>query len=100
DERELKLPTLGGRAKNGRRGLHLMILRGRSRARLAALVFAAAARGTRSAARMPALDSYIVDRFTITMRRARGRVAADGELHVMNAPLEYSWMRDAIRVVR
>jgi diacylglycerol kinase family enzyme len=99
DERELKLPTLGGRAKNGRRGFHLLIVRGRSRARIAALAFAAAMRGTRSAARMPALDSYIVDRFSITMRRARGRVAADGELHSMTAPLEYRWLRDAVRVV-
>lgn len=100
DERELKLPTLGGRAENGRRGLHLLIVRGRSRARLAALAFAAAARGTRSAARTPALDSYLVDRFSITMRRAQGRVATDGELHVMKAPLEYVWVRNAVRVVR
>lgn len=99
-ERELKLPTLGGRARNGRRGLHLLIVRGRSRSRLAALAFAAAARGTRSAARTPVLDSYLVDRFSITMPRARGLVAADGELHVMEAPLEYRWVRDAVRVVR
>ena len=33
-ERELKLPTLGGRVKNGQRGLHVMIVRGRKRARL------------------------------------------------------------------
>ena len=98
-ERELKLPTLGGRAKNGRRGFHLFIVRGRSRARLAALAFAAAARGTRSAARMPVLDSYLVDRFSITMRRARGLVAADGELHEMAAPWEYVWVQDAVRVV-
>jgi diacylglycerol kinase family enzyme len=100
NERELRLPTLGGRARNGRRGLHLLIVRGRSRAHLAALAFAAAARGTRSAARMPILDSYIVERFSITMRPARGRVAADGELHVMRAPLEYAWVRDAVEVVR
>lgn len=98
-ERELKLPTLGGRAKNGRRGLHLLILRGRSPVRLAALAFAAAARGTRSAARTPALDSYIVERLAITRRRARGIVAADGELHAMEAPLQYAWVRDAVRVV-
>lgn len=98
-ERELKLPTLGGRAAGGRRGLHLLIVRGRSRARIAALAFAAASRGTRSAARMPALDSFIVDRFSITMRRPRGRIAADGELHTMMAPLEYRWRRDAVRIV-
>ena len=98
-ERELKLPTLGGRAKDGRRGLHLMIVRGRSRARLAALAFAAAARGTRSARRSPELDAFVVDHLTIRMRRARGYVATDGELHAMSAPLEFEWMPHAVRVV-
>lgn len=98
-ERELKLPTLGGRAPGGQRGLHLMIVRGRSRARFAALAFAAAARGTRRAARSPALDAFLVRQFTIRMRRPRGRVATDGELAPMTAPLEYRWLPDAVKVV-
>jgi len=98
-ERELKLPTLGGRAEGGRRGLHLMIVRGRSRARLAALAFAAAARGTRSATRSPTLDAFVVNQFTIRMRRRRGRIATDGELHTMFAPLEYRFLPDAVRIV-
>jgi diacylglycerol kinase family enzyme len=98
-ERELKLPTLGGRAKGGRRGLHLMVVRGRSRARLAALAFAAAARGTRSATRSPALDAFVVNRLTIRMRRAHVYVATDGELHAMSGPLEFEWIRDAVRIV-
>jgi diacylglycerol kinase family enzyme len=98
-ERELKLPTLGGRARGGRRGLHLMIVRGRSRARFAALAFAAAARGTRSAARSPTLEAFLVRRFTIRLRRPRGIVATDGELHTMIAPLEYRWVPDAVRIV-
>lgn len=99
NERELKLPTLGGRAKNARRGLHLLIVRGRSRARLAALAFAATARGTRSAARNPALEAFIVTRFTIGMRRRDGRIATDGELATMSAPLDYRWVPDAVRIV-
>ena len=98
-ERELKLPTLGGRARDGRRGLHLMIVRGRSRARFAALAFAAAARGTRSAARSPALEAFLVRQFTIRLRRPRGVIATDGELHTMMAPLEYRWVPDAVRIV-
>lgn len=98
-ERELKLPTLGGRAKGGRRGLHLMIVRGRSRARLAALAFAAAARGTRSATRSPALDAFVVDRLTIRMRRAHVYVATDGEVHAMRGPLEFEWIGDAVKIV-
>lgn len=98
-ERELKLPTLGGRARDGKRGLHLMIVRGRSPARIAALAFAAAARGTQSATRGPALDAFLVDRFTIRLSRPRGRVATDGELHTMTAPLEYRWLPEAVRIV-
>ena len=98
-ERELKLPTLGGRAHHGRRGLHLMIVRGRSRARIAALAFAAAARGTRRVARSPALEAFLVTRFTIRLGRPHVLVATDGELHPMPAPLEYKWLPDAVRVV-
>jgi diacylglycerol kinase family enzyme len=98
-ERELKLPTLGGRARGGRRGLHVMIVRGRSRARIAALAFAAAARGTRRVTRSPTLDAFLVDRFTIRLRRPRGMVATDGELRTITAPLEYRWIRDAVRIV-
>ena len=39
-ERELKLPILGNRIKNGRRGLHVMIVGGRKRARLFAVALA------------------------------------------------------------
>jgi diacylglycerol kinase family enzyme len=98
-ERELKLPTLGGRAEEGRRGLHLMIVRGRSPGRIAALAFAAAARGTRSAARTPDLDAFVVRQVTIRMPRPHGYVATDGELHAMTGPLEYRWMPGAVRVV-
>ena len=99
NERELKLPKLGGRADGGRRGLHLMILRGRSRARFAALAFAAAARGTRSATRSPALDAYVVTQFTIRTRRKGGKIATDGELITVSAPLEYRWLPGAVMVV-
>ena len=98
-ERELKLPTLGGRAESGLRGLHLMIVRGRSRARFATLAFAAAARGTRRVARSPALEAFLVTRFTVRLRRPHVLVATDGELHAMSAPLEYKWMPEAVRIV-
>ncbi|MGH7720166.1 MAG: diacylglycerol/lipid kinase family protein [Gemmatimonadaceae bacterium] len=98
-ERELKLPSLGGPAASGRRGLHVMIVRGHTRAKLAVLAFAAAARGTRSISRTPHLDSFLVERCRIDMPRPRGRVATDGEILLLTAPLEYRLARDALRVV-
>lgn len=98
-ERELKLPKLGGRAPGGQRALHVMIVRGQSRARIAALAFAAAARGTRSVARGPVLEAFLVRQFTIRLRRPHARVATDGELHTVMAPLEYRWLPDAVRIV-
>jgi diacylglycerol kinase family enzyme len=98
-ERELKLPALGGPAPEGRRGLHVMIVRGQTRAKLVALALAAATRGTRWLARTPHLDSFLVERCRITMTRRLGRVAIDGEIVSLAAPLEYTLARDALRLV-
>jgi diacylglycerol kinase family enzyme len=98
-ERELKLPALGGPAPDGRRGLHVMIVSGQTRAKLVALALAAATRGTRWLARTPHLDSFIVERCRITMTRRLGRVAVDGEVVPLESPLQYRLTRDALRLV-
>jgi diacylglycerol kinase family enzyme len=97
-ERELQLPTLGSRVGEGKRGLHVMIARGRTRARLLALALAAVARGVKSVARTPQFDSFLVERCRITLRRP-GYVAVDGELVSMTTTLEYELRRDALCVV-
>ena len=97
-ERELQLPTLGNRVPDGKRGLHVMVVRGRSSARLLAIALNAMARGVKTVSRTPELDSFIVDRCTITLRH-RSDVAVDGEVASMDTPLEYSLARDTIRVV-
>jgi diacylglycerol kinase family enzyme len=98
-ERELRLPTLGNRVPDGRAGLHLFVVRGRTRAALLGLALVAAARGWRYARRTPRLDSFVVDRLRIVMRRPIGNVAVDGELVPMRAPLEYVIQRGALQVV-
>lgn len=98
-ERELKLPTLGSRVQNGRRGLHVMVVRGRGAGRLFALALAAIARGTKQVSRTPEFDSFIVDKCTIDIRNRSAVVALDGELHRMETPLEYRIERDALRLV-
>jgi diacylglycerol kinase family enzyme len=96
-ERELKLPKLGGRVDDGRPGLHVMIVRGRRRARLVALAFAAAARGIRALSRTPHLDSFLVRRCTIEQRHST--VAVDGEVVTLKSPLEYELGEGALRLV-
>ena len=97
-ERELQLPTLGSRVPDGKRGLHVMVVRGRTRARLLALALAAVARGVKSVSRTPQLDSFLVDRCRITVRHP-GLIAIDGELVSMPATLDFELRRDALHVV-
>jgi diacylglycerol kinase family enzyme len=96
-ERELKLPKLGGRVEGGRPGLHVMVVRGRTRARLVALSFAAAGRGVRALSRTPHLDSFVITRCRIEQRHST--VAVDGEVVTMESPLEYEHGPEALKLV-
>ena len=97
-ERELQLPTLGNRIPDGRRGLHVMIVRGNSAARLLSIGLAAVARGVDHVSSTPEFDSVIVDRCRIDLRSTT-RVAVDGELVLLEPPLEFELKRDALQVV-
>lgn len=98
-EREAQVPMLGKRVANGKRGLHVIVVRSGARGRLLALAVAAAMKGLREVARTPHLDSFIVDRCRIDMRRKHGTVATDGELVPMTTPLLYESLPDALTVV-
>jgi len=98
-ERELKVPTLGGRVPNGRRGLHVISVRGRRRARLMVVALDAFSNGVREASRSPELDSFIVDRCSISMRRKRVRISFDGEAETVDVPLEYEFEKDTLKLV-
>jgi len=99
-ERELKAPKFGARVPGGRRGLHVMVVSGRRRARLVALAMDAASRGIEHAARGAELDSFIVDRCTIHIRR-RGLtpIAVDGEIKYARSPLQLRLAANALKVV-
>ena len=98
-EREIKAPKLGARIEGGRRGLHVIIVHGRRRARLVALGMAAAARGVDHAAQNPELDSYVVDRCTIHLRGRTAPAAIDGEIVRIPTPLELRLVPNALKVV-
>jgi diacylglycerol kinase family enzyme len=97
-ERELQLPLLGHRVAGGKRGLHVMVVQGRSRARLLALGLAAVARGVEAVSHTPQFESFLVDQFQIDLRGS-GSVAVDGEIVHLTPPLHYKLRRGALTVV-
>lgn len=97
-QRELQLPVLGNRVANGRDGLHVMVVRGGTRARALAVGLGAVARGVTSMSKTPDFDSILVQKCTISRRRD-GLVAVDGELVRLDATLEYELRAGALRVV-
>ncbi len=98
-QRELQMPSLGSRVLNGERGLQAMVVSGSSAARVLSLALAAVARGTKSVSRTPDMDSFMVDKFAIELPHASAGVAVDGEIVVMDTPLEYRIARDALTIV-
>lgn len=98
-ERELKLPILGNRIENGRRGVHVMIVGGRKRARLFAVALAGIAKGTKEAEKLPEFDDFIVDSCRIDLTRSHALIGVDGELREMKTPLDFRVERDALRLV-
>jgi diacylglycerol kinase family enzyme len=98
-ERELKMPTLGNRVKNGKHGLHVMVIRGRERARLFAVALAGIAKGTKEAERLPEFDDFVVESCRIDLTRSHALIGLDGELKEMPTPLDYRIERNALRLV-
>jgi diacylglycerol kinase family enzyme len=98
-ERELKSPTLGNRVKNGRPGLHAMMVQGRRRGRLFAVALAGIAKGTKEAEKLPEFGDAIVESFSIDLTRSHALIGLDGELREMRTPLDYRIERDALRIV-
>jgi diacylglycerol kinase family enzyme len=98
-ERELKLPILGSRVKNGRRGLHVMIVQGREPARLFALALAGITRGRQEADKLPDFQEFLVDSCRIDLIRPTTTVGLDGELKRFRTPLDYHFERDALQIV-
>ena len=97
-ERETTGKSLGQPKEDGKRGLHVLVVRGKARARLFALALAAATRG-RSIALSPHIDSFLVDSCRIVLTGGKRTVALDGELKEIASPLEYTIERDALKVV-
>jgi diacylglycerol kinase family enzyme len=98
-ERETRIPTFGGRVKDGQAGLHVIAVRGRAVARLTALGMEAAARGLEVAMRNPELDAFLVDDCVLVMPKRLSYLAVDGEILRLPAPFRYRLARGALKVV-
>ncbi len=99
-ERDFTAAGHGARVAGGARALHVVVVRASTRARVLALAARAAVEGLESvAAESDAVDVALVDACEIRLRRPRGRVAIDGELVPMIAPLRYRMARDAFVAV-
>ena len=98
-ERDLTRGGRGARVSDGRSALHAVVVRAGSRWGVLTLAARAAAQGLVAMAETPAVDVLLADACEVRMRRRRGRVAVDGELVMMTAPLHYRLVRGAFRVV-
>jgi diacylglycerol kinase family enzyme len=96
-ERDFAKGAFGERTTDGHRALHVIVVPNAGLPRLFGMVFAAVFRGMQ--ANLHEVDSFLVDRCRIEMRRPRGNVSCDGEIERMTAPLEYRYQRDAIQLV-
>ena len=98
-ERDHSPGALGARVPNGAAGLQLIVLRTQSRAAAASLALRVAARGLDAVAADPAIEVSLVPACEVRLRRPWGRVATDGELQPMEAPLHYRIARGALLAV-
>lgn len=98
-ERELDRRELGARVPNGPRALHAFVLRETARARLLGRAIAVLANGTRSLMRSGSLEVHLVQGFAVHLDRPSATVALDGELVRMDAPLEFRFVENAVRIV-
>jgi diacylglycerol kinase family enzyme len=100
-ERSLGLPIPGARSRNSASGvLHILVPRPGTTIRALAGRYAFSRGGTRPVDMHHALaDGLLTERCTIELYRVRERVALDGEVVVMEAPLEYRIERRALLVV-
>jgi diacylglycerol kinase family enzyme len=96
-ERNFDKGIFGERTADGQRALHVIVVPNAGLHRLVAMVFAAIFKGMR--ANLGEVETLLVDRCRIEMRRPRGYVSYDGELERMTAPLEYEFLRDEVQLV-
>jgi len=98
-ERSPSRESFGRRLKQGRGGLHLIVVHDAPRHRLLARGLVALVRGGGVSVRAGHVDSWIVDRCAVEPEGHQVKVAMDGETRDMETPLRYRVDRGALRLV-
>ena len=98
-ERDMRPPRLGAREAGGARQLHVFVVESAARRRIVRLVARMATRGIYAIGREAGVHAFLVDACDVRLPRAEGRVALDGELRTLRAPLEYRIRPDALAIV-
>lgn len=100
-ERDLVFPALGKEVPNGRKGLHVIIIKTENRWDMIRLVFNAVMRGIDPLQKARKVDSRMVESIEIDnhSRKHSIYVALDGELTLQKTPLKYSYIKEGLSVV-
>lgn len=98
-EREFKAPMFGSRIPNGRRCLHVVVVREWRTARLVALSIAAATQQVALVAQTQDMDSFLVDSCLIGLGKRRQHIALDGEIVTLSTPIEYRIAHNMLTIV-
>jgi diacylglycerol kinase family enzyme len=98
-ERKLGIPGLGQPLPDGRRGLHVVLPRGRRQARRLTRAYAGLPGGDGATPKALAVDTAMVLRCRLVLPARSVDVALDGEIRRVTAPLEYRFAPEALRLV-
>jgi diacylglycerol kinase family enzyme len=98
-ERNLTPLKLGWPVEEPSGGLHVIVPRGRRQARRFVRAYARSDRGVPVEERPLGLDSALVQRFRLDLRRSVVRFATDGEIRRQRTPLEFRLAPGALNVV-
>jgi len=99
-ERQLQLPYIGQTKEEGKRSLHLIAVESSNRMELVTLVLKSLFFGIDPLSRGFTLKNQLIEEITLKYRREsrRVRVALDGELIWLRAPLHYRYAKNEIVV--
>lgn len=98
-EREVRIPSLGQPRVDGGNGLHVFTLQTRGVLDTMSLVLRALLLGTDPLSRVEGVTTTLTESLTLQCRNRQVTIALDGEVAIMNTPLEYRFCAGQLPVV-